>query len=84
MACEDCLEVCFMGLVVERICVWCFDLVVIFMGFEQPGAKRCGGCLKSSIGGGDAIHKRGALFIGKISSHFLILLCCKTLLQVLL
>ena len=28
--------------------------VVIFMGFGQAGAKRCGGCLKSSIRGGDA------------------------------
>ena len=31
VACEDCLEVCFMGLVVERICIWCFDIVAIFM-----------------------------------------------------
>ena len=41
-ACEDCLEVCFVRLVVERICVWC---LVIFMGFGQAGAKR--GMLKS-------------------------------------
>ena len=46
VACEDCLEVCFVGLVVERICVWCLVIVVIFMGFGQAGAKRCGGCLK--------------------------------------
>ena len=71
MACEDCLEVC-------------FDIVVIFMGFGQAGAKGCGGCLKSSIEGGDAKHKRRVLFIGKISSHYVILLYCETLLQVLL
>ena len=46
VACEDCLEVCFVGLVVERICVWCLVIVAIFMGFGQAGAKRCGGCLK--------------------------------------
>ena len=42
VAYEDCLEVCFVGLVVERICVWCLVIVVIFMGFGQAGAKRCG------------------------------------------
>ena len=46
MACEDCLEVCFLGLVVERICVWCLVIISIFMGSGQAGAKRCGGCLK--------------------------------------
>ena len=40
------LEVCFVGLVIERICVWCLVIVAIFMGFGQAGAKRCGGCLK--------------------------------------
>ena len=59
MACEDCLEVCFVGLVVETICVWCLAIVVIFMGFGQAGAKKCMGC---SIGGGDASHKRGDSF----------------------
>ena len=43
---EDYLEVCFVGLVVGRICVWYLVIVVIFMGFAQAGAKRCGGCLK--------------------------------------
>ena len=87
MACEDCLEVCFVGLVVETICVWCLVIVAVFMGFGQAGAKRCGGCLihqLSSIGGGDASHKRGALFIGKAGSHCVILLYCETLSQVLL
>ena len=35
-------------------------------------------------GGGDASHKRGALFIGKAGSRYVILLYCETLLQVLL
>ena len=46
VTCEDCLVVCFVGLVVEWICVWCLVIVVIFMGLGQAGAKRCGGCLK--------------------------------------
>ena len=37
---EDCLEVCFVGLVVGENYVWCLVLVVIFMGFE--GGKRWG------------------------------------------
>ena len=35
-----------MGLVVQRICVWCLVIVAIFTGFGQARAKRCGGCLK--------------------------------------
>ena len=31
VACEDCLEVCFVGLVVERISVWCLVIAAIFM-----------------------------------------------------
>ena len=57
------------------------------MGFGQAGAKRCGGCLihqLSSIGVGDASHKRGTLFIGKTGSHYAILLSCETSSQVLL
>ena len=46
MAREDCLEVCFVGLVVARNYVWYLVIVVIFMGFGQAGAKRCGGYLK--------------------------------------
>ena len=38
----------------------------------------------SSIGGGNASHKRGALFIGKAGSHCVILSHCKAFLQVLL
>ena len=63
---EDCIKVCFVGLVVERIYVLCPVIVVIFMGFGQAGAKRCGGCLqviswgwrwKSQKGG--SFHKEG-------------------------
>ena len=39
---------------------------------------------KSPIGGSDVSHKRGPLFIGKAGSHYVILLYCETLLQVLL
>ena len=35
---EDCLEVCFVGLVVGENYVWCLVLVVVFMRFE--GGKR--------------------------------------------
>ena len=46
VACEDCLEVCFVGPVLGRNYVWCLVIVAIFMRFGQAGAKRCGGCLK--------------------------------------
>ena len=46
VACEDCLEVCFFGLVVELICVWCLVIAAIFVGFGQAGARMCGRCLK--------------------------------------
>ena len=32
----------------------------------------------------NASHKRGALFMGKVGSHYLVLVYCETLLQVLL
>ena len=78
-----------MGLVVGRICFWCLAIVVIFMGFGQAGPKRCGGCLivinwewrcKSQKGRGGG----GSFHIGKAGSHYVILLYCETLLQVLL
>ena len=59
-----------MGLVIKKICVWCLVIVVMFMGFGQAGAKRCGEYFLSSIGVGDASHKRVALFIGKAGSHY--------------
>ena len=81
--CEDCLEVCFVGLVAERICVWCLVIAAIFMGFGQAGAKMCGGCLKVIDWGWRCKSKKGALFIGKTCSHC-VMLYCETLLQVLL
>ena len=42
------------------------------------------GIVKSPIRGGGAIHKREVPFIGKAGSHYVILLYCETLLQVLL
>ena len=63
-----------MGLVVEKIYVWCPVIVAIFVGFGQAGAKS----------GGNASHKRGALFIGKACSHYVMLLHCETVLQILL
>ena len=72
MACEDCLELCFVGLVVESICVWCLVIVVIFMVW---------GMLKSYQ---LEVEKGGTLFLGKASSHYIILFYCETLLQVLL
>ena len=53
-ASEDCLEVCFVGLVVGRNYVWCLVIVVVgvviilVMGFG--GAKRWGDALKSLFG----------------------------------
>ena len=84
VACEDCLEVCFVGLVVERICVWCLVIVARFMRFVQAGAKSCEGCLSHQLGVAMQVTKGAALFIGKAGSHCVILLYCETLLQVLL
>ena len=84
VACEYCLEVCFVGLVVERICVWCLAIVVIFIGFGQSGAKRCGGYLKVINWEWPCKSQKRALFIGKKGSQYVILLYCETLLQVLL
>ena len=71
MACEDCLEVCFVGLVVGRNYVWCLVIVLIFIGFGQAGAKRCGGCLKGISWGwqcksqkGDPFHRKGRFSLG--------------------
>ena len=55
--------------------------VVIFMGFGQEGARRCGGCLKVMNWGWRC---KGALCIGKAGSHYVILLYCETLFHVLL
>ena len=45
---EDCLEVCFVRLVVRGIYAWCFAIFVIFMRFG--GAKTGDNTLKSSFG----------------------------------
>ena len=55
-ASEDCLEVCFVGLVVGRNYVWCLVIVVIFMGF---GGAKGWGRFKSIIWGDNASHKKG-------------------------
>ena len=55
--------------------------VAIFMGFGQAGAKSCEGRLKVINWGWRC---KGALFIVKADSHYVILLYCETLLQVLL
>ena len=65
MTCEDCLEVCFVGLVLGRKYIWCLVIVAIFMRFGQAGAKRRGGCLKVINCGwqksqkGDSFHREG-------------------------
>ena len=56
--------------------VCCLFIVVHFDKPEQKGVK-------SSIAGGES-HERGTLFIGKGGSHYVMLLYCETLLQVLL
>ena len=59
-----------MGVVVEKICVWCLVIVAIFMGFGQAGAKRCGGCLKVinwewqyKSQKGDSFHREGRFLL---------------------
>ena len=55
-----------MGIVAERICVWCLVIITISTGFGQAEVKKVWRRLKkSSVGGGDATHKWGALLIGK-------------------
>ena len=76
VVCEDCLEVCFVGLAVERICVWCLVIAAIFMVWKMFKSHQ--------LGAGDTSRKMGTLFIGKAGSHYVILLYCETLLQVLL
>ena len=68
MACEDCLEVCLMGLVVVgRKYVWCLVIVVICMGFGQSHHLR----VAMEVTKGDS-------FIGKAGSHSIILLYFET------
>ena len=81
MAFEDCLEVCFVGLVAERICVWCLVIITIFTGFGQAEVKRCRGGLKSHQLGVVMQLTNGGLFS---QGRKIILLYCETLLQILL
>ena len=81
MAYEDCLEVCFVGLVVERICVWCLAIITIFIGFGQAAAKRCGGCLKVINWGwwyksqkGSSFHREGRFSLCNTAALLQILL----------
>ena len=53
---KDCLEVCFVGLVVRENYVWCLVVVVTFMGFER-GMGSSGESFKVIIWGGNASHK---------------------------
>ena len=43
LACEDCLEVCFVGLVVERICAWCLVIVSYLWDLDKQEQKGVGG-----------------------------------------
>ena len=46
-----------MGVVVRGNYLWCFDIFATFMEF---GGAEVGNALKSSFGGSNTIHKRGA------------------------
>ena len=48
---EDCLEVCFVGLVVERICVWCLVIVAIFMVWGMLKSHQLGVAMQVTKGG---------------------------------
>ena len=77
VACDGCLEVCFMGLFVEEICVWCLVIVAIFMVWVMLKSHQLRVAMQVTQGGG------GGLFIGKAGSHYVILLYYETLLHVL-
>ena len=80
MECEDCLEVCFVGLVVGRICVWYLVSCHIY-GIWTSRSKEVCRMLKSHQLG---VAMQGGFFVGKAGSHYVMLLYCETLLQVLL
>ena len=71
-------EVCFVGLVVERICVWRLVIVFIFMGFGQAWAIRCGWCLEVLNWGWWCKSQKGTLLKWKAGSHYVIILYCKS------
>ena len=84
MAFEDCLDVCSVGLVVERNYVWYLFLVVIFMGFGQAGAKRCGRYLKVINWGWRCRSQKGGSFYREGRFSLCNTAYCENLLQVLL
>ena len=55
VACEDCLEVCFVALVVKRICVWCLVIVAIFMVWEMLKSHQLG--VKMQVTKGGSFHR---------------------------
>ena len=57
VACEDCLEVCFVGLVVERICVWCLVIVAIFMVWGMLKSQQLG--VEMQVTKGGSSHMKG-------------------------
>ena len=61
---------------VERISVWCLIIVAIFMVWGMLKSHQLGVMMQ--------VTKEGTLFIGRADSHYVILLYCETLLQVLL
>ena len=61
---EDCLEVCFVGLVVRRNYEWCLVIFVIFV--MRFGGAEVWDALKPSLGGGNANYKsEEAILMGK-------------------
>ena len=82
VACEDCFEVCFMGLVVERNFVWCLiGHSWHIYGICTSRSKKVWGMLKSHhLEVAMQVTESGTLFIGKAGCHYVILLYCETLL----
>ena len=68
---EDCLEVCFVVLVVRGNSLWCLVIIVIFIVFG--GAKRGKDALKSSFGVAMQAKKEKGQFLWG-GSHYVILL----------
>ena len=60
VASEDCLTVCFVELVLRENYVWCLVIFVVFMGF---GVAEVGDAFKSSLAGGNAIHRSGEMVL---------------------
>ena len=51
VAYEDCLELCFAGLVVERICAWCLIIVTIFIVWGMLKSHQLGVGMQVTKGG---------------------------------